>query len=575
MMNSKLKQFREIWMVDFEFSAPSGERPAPVCLVALELFSCRKLRFWQDELVAMKTAPYPMDQDVLFIAYYASAELGCHLSLGWPLPEKVLDLFAEFRRQTNGLTLPCGNGLLGALAWYGLNGIETVEKDNMRVLATRGGPWTLEEKRALLDYCESDVDALKSILEVMIQELDLPRALHRGRYMKAVAHMENIGVPIDTDTRNRLDIHWSDIQDELIREINPSYGVFEGRTFKVERFAEWLKNNNIPWPRLETGRLDLSDDTFKEMARSYPEVAPLRELRVTLSRMRLSDLSIGRDGRNRCLLSAYSSRTGRNQPSTSKFIFGPAVWLRSLIRPEPGFGIAYIDWSQQEFGIAAALSGDPQMIGAYQSGDPYLAFAKAVGAVPPDATKASHGPVREQFKACILAVQYGMGPVTLARQIGQPAAVARDLLQLHRKTYKRFWEWSDAAVDYAILNGILWTVFGWEVRVGENVNPRFLRNFSMQANGAEMLRLACCFAVERGVQICAPIHDAILVEAQLDILDEKIDIAREAMSEASEIVLDGFRLRTDVKIVKYPERYMDERGITMWETIQCILNRME
>src|SRR5262245_46554619 len=36
-------------------------------------------------------------------------------------------------------------------------------------------------------------------------------------------------------------------------------------------------------------------------------------------------------------------------------------------------GIAYVDWSQQEFGIAAALSGDAAMQAAYQSGDPYLA----------------------------------------------------------------------------------------------------------------------------------------------------------------------------------------------------------
>ena len=35
----------------------------------------------------------------------------------------------------------------------------------------------------------------------------------------------------------------------------------------------------------------------------------------------------------------------------------------------------------------------------------------------------------------------------------------------------------------------------------------------MQANGAEMLRLACCFATERGVRVCAPVHDAILIEA--------------------------------------------------------------
>ena len=48
------------------------------------------------------------------------------------------------------------------------------------------------------------------------------------------------------------------------------------------------------------------------------------------------------------------------------------------------------------------------MMQAYRSGDPYLAFAKQAGAVPSSATKVSHKAVRDQFKACVLAVQYGM-----------------------------------------------------------------------------------------------------------------------------------------------------------------------
>ena len=52
--------------------------------------------------------------------------------------------------------------------------------------------------------------------------------------------------------------------------------------------------------------------------------------------------------------------------------------MRGLIRPPRGFGVAYIDFASQEVGLAAAYSGDGRMIAAYTSGDPYLAFAKAV-----------------------------------------------------------------------------------------------------------------------------------------------------------------------------------------------------
>jgi hypothetical protein len=389
--------------------------------------------------------------------------------------------------------------------------------------------------------------------------------------MKAAAHIEHQGIPIDTRTLNQLRHHWEAIQDRLITEIDGDYGIYEGRRFKADRFAEYLVQQDIPWPRLASGKLDLKDDTFRDMARAYPQLAPLRELRVALSQMRLAELAVGDDGRNRCLLSAFRARTGRNQPSNSGFVFGPSVWLRGLIKPAPGHGIAYVDWSQQEFGIAAALSDDPLMKEAYLSGDPYLAFAKQAGAVPEDATKQSHKAEREQFKACVLAVQYGMGAESLAQRIGQPVIRAKELLRLHRETYRVFWAWSDAAVDHAMLHDKLWTVFGWTVHTGTNPNPRFLRNFLMQGNGAEMLRLACCELVEAGIAVCAPVHDAVLIEAPLARLDQVIEETQRFMADASATVLGGFRLRSDAETFRYPNRYQDERGARMWATVEHIL----
>src|ERR1019366_5317457 len=132
---------------------------------------------------------------------------------------------------------------LGALAHYGLDSIGTVEKDEMRDLILRGGLWSDAERAAILDYCESDVAALARLLPVMLPNIDLPRALLRGRYMVAAARIERHGVPIDTNTLGHLKCHWSVIQDQLIAEIDANFGVFEGRTFKADRFAAWLVLN--------------------------------------------------------------------------------------------------------------------------------------------------------------------------------------------------------------------------------------------------------------------------------------------------------------------------------------------
>lgn len=106
--------------------------------VAHELRSGRKLRVWEDELKS-NPCPYDLGPDSLLVAYYASAEMVCHLALAWPLPCNVLDLYAEFRVETNGRELKTSNGLLGALSYYNLNGIDAVEKDQMRDLILSGG----------------------------------------------------------------------------------------------------------------------------------------------------------------------------------------------------------------------------------------------------------------------------------------------------------------------------------------------------------------------------------------------------------------------------------------------------
>jgi DNA polymerase I len=580
--------FREIVLADFEYIATPGERPVPVCAVGHELCSGRCFRIWQDKMLG-PTPPWASGPDVLFVAYYASAELGNFLVLNWPMPTRILDLFVEFRHLTNGLNTPAGKSLLGALAYFGLDSVGTTEKKEMQE-AIGAGAWQGRfSQQDILNYCEGDVAALKRLFVAMLPRIDLSRALLRGRFMAACAHIEYAGVPIDTDMLALLREHWTDIQDRLITEIDSDYGVFEGRTFKTDRFAAWLATHKIPWPMLESGNLALDDDTFRQQAKAYPSIAPLRELRSALSDLRLRDLSVGRDHRNRTILSAFGARSGRNTPSNSKFIFGPSVWLRNLIKPPPGYAVVYLDWKQQEFGIAGALSGDAAMVAAYQSGDPYLSFGKQAGVIPADANKATHGIQRELCKQTLLAVQYGMEADALAARIGQPPIVARNLLRVHRETYSTFWRWSNAAVDQAMLTGKLNTVFGWAIHIGEKPNPRSLRNFPMQANGAEMLRVACCLATERGIEVCAPVHDAVLIASRLEDLEANVAGMRAAMAEASRAVLSGFELTTDCldefdehgkhiefpHIIRHPRRYMDSRGAVMWDRVTKLLGQSE
>jgi DNA polymerase I len=202
--------FSEIWCCDFEFRADPGERPWPVCLVAQNVKTGQVVRLWRDQLLAASQAPFNVGSDALLVAYFASAEFGCFLELGWELPTNVLDLFAEHRVQTNGGETLCGNGLLGALAMRGLARIDAGEKEDMRRLILDRRHWTEDEKRKILDYCQSDVTGTAALFAKMAPTIDWPRALIRGRYMKAVARMERTGVPVDAAMHRDMVANWDD-----------------------------------------------------------------------------------------------------------------------------------------------------------------------------------------------------------------------------------------------------------------------------------------------------------------------------------------------------------------------------
>jgi DNA polymerase-1 len=570
--------FREVWALDFEFSSEPGASPVPVCMVARELGSNQVIRLWQNQLDTKP--PFPIDDGVLFVAFFASAEIGCFLELGWPVPTRILDLYTEFRNATNGIPLPNGRGLLSALSHHGISSITSDQKHDERGLVMRGGPWSTTERRRILDYCQMDVDVLGPLLErmlpgILVRPCGLGQALLRGRYMAAVARMERAGVPIDAEMLWRLRTNWGEIKAALISSVNEDFGVYEGMSFRAGLFAGYLADNGIvDWPRTAAGHLVLDRDTFSDLAKRYPQLVPLKELRNTLSELRLEQIAVGPDHRNRVLLSPFGASSGRNTPSNSKFIFGPAKWIRGLIRPPEGKALAYVDWSAQEVYIAAALSEDPALLAAVQSGDPYLAFAKMAGLAPADATKASHKTVRDLCKTCVLGTNYGMQAPSLAARTGLSEIEAQHLLRRLAQTFPAFTAWAEHAVDVGRLTGYLSTVFGWTLRTEHTPRSTTLRNFPMQSNGAEMLRLACCLATERGVQVCAPVHDALLVEGDAESIDDTVAATRAAMAEASRIVLDGLEVATDAEIICWPDRFADPRGTALWGRILTLLPEM-
>ena len=130
-------------------------------------------------------------------------------------------------------------------------------------------------------------------------------------------------------------------------------------------------------------------------------------------------------------------------------------------------------------------------------------------------------------------------------------------------------------LNRALVGMPLSTVFGWPFHVGADVKPNTLRNWPVQSAGSEMLRLACAYGVERGVSICAPVHDAVMIEAPVERIEATVETMRGAMQDASRAALDGVPVGVDVKVIRAPARFVEERGAEMFRQVRAILDRVE
>jgi hypothetical protein len=199
-----------------------------------------------------------------------------------------------------------------------------------------------------------------------------------------------------------------------------------------------------------------------------------------------------------------------------------------------------------EFGAAAALSDghtgpSNPMLDLYRSGDPYLNFGKLIGLIPPDATRETPGVevVRERLKVLCLGVQYGMQSATLATRLGVSELEAHEMLLHHRGLLSQYWHWSNDWLHHSLNTGTMKTVFGWECAAGiTEFSERSIRNWPIQSTCADLFRLAYVWGTRHGLCLLAPVHDAVLLEAPEDQIEEHVALMREIMRRASRIILN-------------------------------------
>jgi DNA polymerase I-like protein with 3'-5' exonuclease and polymerase domains len=303
-----------------------------------------------------------------------------------------------------------------------------------------------------------------------------------------------------------------------------------------------------------------------------PGIEGLHALRDSLGFIVKARLPIGRDGRNRPSLFPFGTATGRNAHSKSPY--NAHAGMRSFMMFPPSSIGFYLDWRSQEVGVAAAESGDRNLIDDYLGGDVYHALALLFGlTTEPDPIrwKKHNRAQRERMKPLQLGINYGMGVPSLARGLDRHPLIASEIIERHKHRYPRFWQWRAVMVQAATLERRMESVGGWPLHLTHSPNQRTLYNFPMQSGGAEMLRLATVRLCEAGIVPIMLIHDGILFE---ETDREKIDQAIEIMRGAERDVCRGLEIGVDIdQRLEGGARYRDKRLVAqkMWDTIMDTL----
>jgi hypothetical protein len=574
--------------------SPTADLPNVLCMVAQvldeNLRHLRTINLWRGEFGA--EPPFDIGPDALFVAYSAWAEMTCFKVLGWKFPVHIFDQHTAYQAATNILRPYARDEvrkkerkrLPDACRAYAIEGWEHIDKEDI-ARSIGNGTWRGQySPEDVVNYCAEDVRMSVLLLRAQLRgngkkfpPADVPRNLHWANYSaKCVALIQARGMPIDMALWHLVQENKAAVVDALLRQYDPSYGDDE-RIYTPEgewsyaRFERWLVRSGIPaWPRLDSGALDLDKDAFKLMSH-FPAIARLHALRDSLGVITRARLPIGKDGRNRPSLFPFGTATGRNGHAQS--LFNAHAAMRSFMVFPPGSIGAYLDWSAQEVGIAAARSGDAQLITDYGR-DIYHALALMCGLTAETDSikwKNENTEQRNRMKALQLGINYGMGVSSLARGLDRHPVVGAEIISRHKRRYPAFWQWRAGKVQQAMLDRRIESTFGWPLHISTSPNKRTLFNFPMQSDGAEMLRLATMRLCDAGVVPVMLIHDGILFE---ESDPEKIVLAKEIMIGAGRDVCDGLTICAAVdQRLENGVRYCDKRPIAkeMWGTIMGVL----
>lgn len=388
-------------------------------------------------------------------------------------------------------------------------------------------------------------------MERLFREVEMP-------LVPILAAMEVNGIRLNTDTFKKL----SNELGSEISVIEKRIYDLAGREFNVnspKQLAEVLfEDLHIPTAgikKTKTGISTASSELLK--LKEYPIVALVEEERelFKLKTTYLDAFPALVDARSR-IHTTYSqavAATGRlssvnpnlqNIPAREKW----SEAIRSAFQAEPGNLLVGVDYSQIELRVMAHLSGDANLVSAFERGiDVHRATAMAVYGVSSEEVTPDQ---RREAKVFNFGLMYGMSAYGLAQNLGVDQKKAADFIAMYFEKFPGVAKYMESMKASARERGFVETELGRRRYVPEiaSSNPALVRagermaiNMPVQGLAADIMKLAMLRA-ERLVsrydgraKMLLQVHDELIFEVE-ESLAETFAAEVKAEMEAAHVL---------------------------------------
>ncbi len=213
--------------------------------------------------------------------------------------------------------------------------------------------------------------------------------------------------------------------------------------------------------------------------------------------------------------------------------------IRNAFLPEKGNLFVVADYSQFELRLAAALSGDKDMIDAFnEDRDIHVETAALVSGI--DAKSVSKEQ-RYAAKAVNFGIMYGLSPHGLSQGTGMTMAESKEFIDKYFELRKPLKTYIEQTLESAKTEGYVETLFGRRRPTPDVKSSNFVvreaakraaQNHPIQGTEADLMKMAMIEIekkLPKGAEQILQIHDSILVECDEKQADKVAKLMRGIM----------------------------------------------